>query len=103
MMGRSHTRYQGQVTIFTTIPVAWDLSCRRSGELYSRREVQTVVMQKGVPRPPMRAFIEPNRDYAMDLSKYDMVYFFGDSMIQQLARRFQTNLYWNDRIFIKKM
>jgi hypothetical protein len=58
---------------------------------------------KGVPRPPMRAFIEPNRDYAMDLSKYDMVYFFGDSMIQQLARRFQTNLYWNDRIFIKKM
>jgi hypothetical protein len=38
----------------------------------------------------------------MDLSKYDMVYFF-DSMIQQLARRFQTNLYWNDRIFIKKM
>jgi hypothetical protein len=39
----------------------------------------------------------------MDLSKYDMVYFFGDSMIQQLARRFQTNLYWNDRIFIKKM
>jgi hypothetical protein len=94
---------KGRLTVF------YDYSCGIGSlmppfkENYTRAgEVQTVVMQKGVPRPPMREFVEPNRDYAIDLSKYDFVYFFGDSMIQQLARRFQTNLYWNDRIFYQE-
>jgi hypothetical protein len=65
-------------------------------------EVQTVVIQKGVVRPPVRQFQEPNRDYAMDLSQYDFVYFFGDSMIHQLCRRFESNLYWNDRMFYQE-
>jgi hypothetical protein len=94
---------KGKLTLF------YDYSCGIGSlmpplkENYTRAgEVQTVVLQKGVPRPPMREFIEPNADYAIDLSQYDFVYFFGDSMIQQLSRRFQTNLYWNERIFYRE-
>jgi hypothetical protein len=94
-------RCQGQTDHLYDYSCGIDLSCRRSGELYAG-EVQTVVMQKVFHVHPCVLY-RTHRDYAMDLSKYDMVYFFGDSMIQQLARRFQTNLYWNDRIFIKKM
>jgi hypothetical protein len=70
-------------------------------------EVQMLLVQKGVPRPPIREFREPNQENdhdntSIDLSRYDFVYFFGDSMIQQLARRFQKNLYWNDKIFYKE-
>jgi hypothetical protein len=91
---------KGRLTVY------YDYSCGigslmpPSKENYTRAgEVQTLVIQKGVRRPPIREFIEPNRDYAIDLSRYDFVYFFGDSMIQQLSRRFQKNLYWNDKIF----
>lgn len=94
---------KGKLTIF------YDYSCGIGSlmpplkENYTRAgEVQTVVIQKGVRRPPIREFVEPNRDYKIDLSKYDFCYFFGDSMIQQLSRRFQTNLYWNDKIFYKE-
>jgi hypothetical protein len=94
---------RGKLTVF------YDYSCGIGSlmpplkENYTRAgEVQTVVIQKGVRRPPIREFIVPNQDYAIDLSRYDFVYFFGDSMIQQLSRRFQTNLYWNDKIFYKE-
>jgi hypothetical protein len=94
---------KGKLTIF------YDFSCGIGSlmpplkENYTRAgEVQTMVLQKGVPRPPIREYAQPNADYALDLSKYDFVYFFGDSMIQQLSRRFQTNLYWNDKIFYQE-
>jgi hypothetical protein len=57
--------------------------------------------QKGVVCPPIRQFQEPNRDFAMDLSTYDFVYFFGDSLIQQFCRRDKAKPpkpYRNDRI-----
>jgi hypothetical protein len=42
----------------------------------------------------------------MDLSTYDFAYFFGDSMIQQLCRRYKLGLgmgsYWNDKMFYQQ-
>jgi hypothetical protein len=72
-------------------------------ENYTRAgEVQMSFMQKDVQRPPIREFEEPNRDYAVDLDRYDFVYFFGDSMLQQLSRRQKTNIYWNNKTFFKE-
>jgi hypothetical protein len=69
-------------------------------------EVQVVMQQKVGVRPPMRQFQEPNRDYSMDLSTYDFVYFFGDSMIQQLCARYRRGKgmisYWNEKMFYQE-
>jgi hypothetical protein len=90
----------GRVTLF------YDYSCGIGSlapplkENYTRAgEVQMLVMEKDVPRPPIREFEEPNQDDAIDLDRYDFVYFFGDSMLQQLSRRQNTDFYWNDKMF----
>jgi hypothetical protein len=93
----------GKVTLF------YDYSCGIGSlapplkENYTRAgEVQMLFMEKDVPRPPIREFQEPNRDYAIDLDRYDFVYFFGDSMLQQLSRRQKTDNYWNNKMFYKE-
>lgn len=93
----------GRVTIF------YDYSCGIGSlapplkDNYTRAgEVQMLFMEKDVPRPPIREFQEPNRDKAIDLDRYDFVYFFGDSMVQQLSRRQTTDFYWNNKMFYKE-
>jgi hypothetical protein len=93
----------GRVTVF------YDYSCGIGSlapplkDNYTRAgEVQMLFIQKDVPRPPIREFQEPNTDYAIDLERYDFVYFFGDSMLQQLSRRQKTDIYWNEEMFYKE-
>jgi hypothetical protein len=96
-----------------TLTVFYDYSCGigalaapRKDNFTRNGEVQIVMNQKGVVRPPIRQFQEPNRDYSMDLSTYDFVYFFGDSMIHQLCRRYRlggvTQSYWNEKMFYQQ-
>jgi hypothetical protein len=96
-----------------TLTVFYDYSCgigalaAPSKDNFKRNgEVQIVMNQKGVVRPPMRQFQEPNRDHSVDLSTYDFVYFFGDSMIHQLCRRYRlggvTQSYWNEKMFYQQ-
>jgi hypothetical protein len=93
----------GRVTLF------YDYSCGIGSlapplkENFTRAgEVQMLFMEKDVPRPPIREFEEPNQDKAIDLDRYDFVYFFGDSMLQQLSRRQKTDFYWNNKMFHKE-
>jgi hypothetical protein len=60
-----------------------------------------------VPRPYIHDFIPPNRkddstatstNNVIDLSKYDKILAFGDSLIAQLVRRFSGEGSWSDNI-----
>jgi hypothetical protein len=66
-------------------------------------EVQVSFTQNDIPRPPpIRDFDPPNRDQSIDLSKYDHVYSFGDSLLLQLVRRYTVDLYWHPNLYYEK-
>jgi hypothetical protein len=64
-------------------------------------EVHTFVSRNGIPRPYIRDFVLPNQDNAIDLSTYDTVIMFADSLLQQFARRFSMEKVWSPKIVHK--
>jgi hypothetical protein len=68
-------------------------------ERYARAgEVHTSWNHSDIPRPSIRSFDVPNIDRAMDLSRYDKVYGFGDSLMMQFVRRYKANVYWHPNL-----
>jgi hypothetical protein len=65
-------------------------------------EVHVSFTQNDIPRPPIRHFDPPNRDQTIDLSTYDHVYGFGDSIMLQLVRSYKGGLYWHPNLYFEK-
>jgi hypothetical protein len=88
-----------------TIPVYYDFTCSIGSllapqkERYARaREVQISWSHTSIPRPYIRSFDVPNIDRVMDLSRYDKVYGFGDSLMMQLVKWYKADLYWHPKL-----
>ena len=70
---------------------------RRAGEIH------VSIHQTNIPRPYIHDFIPPNlgnnnKDNIIDLSKYDTVIAFGDSLMLQLVRRYNLGGFWSPNI-----
>jgi hypothetical protein len=65
---------------------------RRAGE------VHVTLANDKVPRPFIHDFVPPNTDFQIDLSKYDKVIAFGDSLMLQFVRQFQAGGFWSRTI-----
>jgi hypothetical protein len=50
-------------------------------------DVRESLMLYHIPKPPIQEFIPPNTDGAIDLSKYDVVIPFGDSVIREFYKQ----------------
>jgi hypothetical protein len=48
-------------------------------------EIQATFTISNVPQPPFQTFSPPNINYEIDLSKYDEVIFFGDSLMREFS------------------
>jgi hypothetical protein len=62
-------------------------------------EIQTIFVKGGIQRPRARPFQPPNSEYDLDLSKYDVVISFGDSIMLQFARRYKTPKFFHKHLF----
>jgi hypothetical protein len=88
-----------------TLTIYYDYTCgigtllAPQKERYARAgEVQTSWNQTDIPRPHIRSFDVPNIDRTMDLSRYDKVYGFGDSLMMQLVKWYKADLYWHPNL-----
>jgi hypothetical protein len=64
-------------------------------------EIHTFFSQERIPRPYIQDFVPPNQDRTIDLSAYDTVISFGDSLMQQFARRFSKGKFWSPNLIHK--
>jgi hypothetical protein len=89
----------GRLTIY------YDYSCGIGGifaphkdQFVRAGEIHTSWSQDGIPRPDIQDFVPPNRNHAVDLSKYHAVIAFGDSLMLQLVRQYVNGGFWSPNI-----
>jgi hypothetical protein len=88
-----------------TLTIYYDYTCGIGSllapqkERYARAgEVQVSWNHTAIPRPRIRSFDVPNIDHAIDLSQYDKVHGFGDSLMMQLVKWYKADLYWHPNL-----
>jgi hypothetical protein len=89
----------GRLTIY------FDYSCGIGGifaphkdQFVRAGEIHTSWSQDEIPRPDIQDFVPPNRNHAVDLSKYHTVIAFGDSLMLQLVRQYVKGGFWSPNI-----
>jgi hypothetical protein len=89
----------GTLTIYYDYTCGIGLLMAPQKERYARAgEVQISWNHTNVPRPRIRSFDMPNINRAIDLSRYDKVYGFGDSLMMQFVKRYKANVYWHPNL-----
>jgi hypothetical protein len=92
----------GRLTIY------YDYSCGIGGifapnkdQFVRAGEIHTSWSQDGIPRPDIQDFVPPNKNHAVDLSKYHTVIAFGDSLMLQLVRQYVKGGFWSPNIIFE--
>jgi hypothetical protein len=101
-----HLRRNQQMAINGSLTFYYDYTCGIGSMMpptknsFARAgEIQATFTIPNVPQPPFQVFSNPNNDYEIDLSKYNKVIFFGDSLMREFSGAKGSHYHLDHRVY----